>query len=355
MSAKCVYNGQEKLCQCSREPFKRPLPTLDDAFGRRIEYLRVSLTDRCNLRCVYCMPEEGVPYEQLDNVMTFPEIVRVVRVLATYGLKKIRLTGGEPLVRKNVPDLAREIVAIPGIRETTITTNGILLERDAAGLWEAGVRRINISMDTLRPDRFTQIARRPDFDRAWNGLETVLQIGFAPIKLNCVVMRGVNDDEVVDFARMTLKKPVSVRFLEYMPIGQVSMHEWRAKYVGNDEVMAQIRGAFPDVVDLEDGRESTSRNVRILGALGTVGVINPISHKFCEGCNRLRLTANGRLVPCLSDNYEYDLLTPLRSGCTDAEIVMHVRDALAHKPEQSDFEGRLAKGGSLRIMAQIGG
>ena len=335
--------------------FALPLPTLSDAFGRRIEYLRVSLTDRCNLRCVYCMPEEGVPYEDLDNVLTFDEIVRVVRVLAVYGLKKIRLTGGEPLVRKNVPDLAREILKIPGIHEATLTTNGILLSRDAAGLWDAGVRRVNISMDTLRPERFAQIARRPDFDRAWKGFQAAVETGFAPIKLNCVVMRGVNDDEVVDFARMTLDKPVSVRFLEYMPIGQVSMHEWRAKYVGNDEVMAQIRAAFPDVADVPSGAKSTSRNVRIPGALGTVGVINPISHKFCEGCNRLRLTANGRLVPCLSDNYEYDLMTPLRTGCTDADIVRHVQNALDHKPEQSDFEGRLKHGGSLRIMAQIGG
>lgn len=335
------------------------LPVTDasvaDAFGRRIEYLRVSLTDRCNLRCVYCMPEEGVPYEDPAGVLSFDEIERVVRALARTGLRKVRLTGGEPLVRKNVPALAARLVALPGIREVTLTTNGILLGRDAPALWDAGLRRVNLSMDTLRPERFVQIARRPDFERAWEGVEAALRVGFSPVKLNCVVMRGVNDDEILDFARLTLDRPLSVRFLEYMPIGMVTPPQWKARYVGNDEVLQRLRAAFPDLAPLADERASTSRNFLLPGARGTVGVINPISHRFCDGCNRLRLTANGRLVPCLSDNYEYDLLTPLRAGCTDAEIIEHTRAALAHKPLQSDFEGRLARGGSLRIMAQIGG
>ena len=326
-----------------------------DHFGRRIEYLRVSLTDRCNLRCVYCMPEEGVPYEDLDNVLSFDEIESVVRALAGAGLRKVRLTGGEPLVRKNVPQLAARLVAVPGIREVTLTTNGILLGRDAEALRAAGVRRVNISMDTLRPERFAVIARRPEHTRAWEGVEAALRAGFSPIKLNCVVMRGVNDDEIEDFARLTMERPLSVRFLEYMPIGMVTPPQWKARYVSNEEAIEKVKAAFPDLEPLEDERASTSRNFRIPGARGTVGVINPISHRFCDGCNRLRLTANGRLVPCLSDNYEYDLMTPLRAGCTDAEILRHTREALAHKPVQSDFEGRLYKGGSLRIMAQIGG
>jgi len=334
------------------------LPTVgavSDSFGRRIEYLRISLTDRCNLRCVYCMPEEGVPYEDPAHVLTYDEIERVSRVLASAGLRKIRLTGGEPLVRKDVPALAARLGAIPGIREVTITTNGILLPRYAAALRDAGVRRVNISMDTLKPERFVEIARRPEYARAWEGVEAALAAGFAPIKLNCVVMRGVNDDEVVEFARLTQTHPLSVRFLEYMPIGMVTPPQWRARYVSNDEVVSRLRDAFPDLVALDDERASTSRNFQIPGAQGTVGVINPISHRFCDGCNRLRLTANGRLVPCLSDNYEYDLMTPLRAGCADGAILEHTRAALTHKPEQSDFEGRLGRGGSLRIMAQIGG
>jgi len=328
---------------------------IQDAFGRRIEYLRISLTDRCNLRCVYCMPAEGVPYEDLDNVLSFDEIERVVRALAPTGLRKVRLTGGEPLVRKNVPELAARLTAIPGIREVTLTTNGILLPRDADALRDAGVRRVNISMDTLRDDRFTEIARRPEAVRARAGVEAALAVGFDPIKLNCVLMRGVNDDEIVDFARLTVDRPLSVRFLEYMPIGMVTPPQWRARYISNEEALTRLHEAFPDLETLTDDRASTSRNFRIPGALGTVGVINPISHRFCDGCNRLRLTANGKLVPCLADNYEYDLMAPLRAGATDSDIVTHARAALTHKPIQSDFEGRLSRGGSLRIMAQIGG
>lgn len=331
-----------------------PLP-ISDNFGRQIEYLRISLTDRCNLRCVYCMPEEGVPYEDLDKVLSFEEIERVVQALAPVGLKKVRLTGGEPLVRKDVPELVARLTQVPGIVEVTLTTNGILLKRDAEALYAAGLRRVNLSLDTLSAERFARIARRPDFDRTWEGFEAALAVGFAPIKLNCVVMRGENDDEIEAMARLTLEKPVSVRFLEYMPIGQVTPPQWRARYVSNEEVITRLRAAWPELIALEDTPESTSRNFRIPGAQGTVGVINPISHRFCSGCNRLRLTANGRLVPCLADNFEYDLMEPLRTGASAEELIEHTRQALTHKPIQSDFEGRLARGGSVRIMAQIGG
>ncbi|MCX6365221.1 MAG: GTP 3',8-cyclase MoaA, partial [Armatimonadetes bacterium] len=276
-----------------------PLPlALSDSFGRRIEYLRISLTDRCNLRCVYCMPAEGVPYEDLDNVLSFDEIEHVVRALASAGLKKIRLTGGEPLVRKNTPELAARLTAISGIQEVTLTSNGILLARDAQALWDAGIRRVNISMDTLQEERFVKLARREEFARAWQGLETALTVGFSPIKLNCVLMRGINDDEIEAFGNLTRERPISVRFLEYMPIGQVSNAQWRAQYVSNEEAIATLKTLWPGLEALHDTRESTSRNFKIPGALGTVGVINPISHKFCDGCNRLRLTANGKLVPC---------------------------------------------------------
>lgn len=331
------------------------LPMLSDNFGRRVEYLRISLTDRCNLRCVYCMPEEGVPYEDLDNVLSFDEIERVVRVLAGVGLKKVRLTGGEPLVRKNVADLVARLNSISGVREVTLTTNGILLPRDAQALKDAGIRRVNISMDTLKPERFVEIARRPEYARAHAGIESALTMGFDPIKLNCVVMRGVNDDEINDFARLTVETPLHVRFLEYMPIGMVTPPAWRARYVSNEEVLTRLEEQWGELEPVESDAASTSRTFRVAGGRGTVGVINPISHRFCEGCNRLRLSANGKLIPCLADNYEYDLMTPLRTDCSDAEIIGHVRNALTHKPVQSDFEGRLSKGGSLRIMAQIGG
>ncbi len=339
----------------------KPLPVvasgnaLEDRFGRRIGYLRISLTDRCNLRCQYCMPAEGVPWEDPQSLLDFDEIERVVQVLAPAGLRKVRLTGGEPLVRKGVPDLVARLARIPGIDEITLTTNGILLSRDAQSLWESGIRRVNISLDSLRPERFAAIARRNDFARAWNGFETALAVGFSPVKLNCVVMRGHNDDEIPDFSELTFRHPIHVRFLEYMPIGLVSPTEWRVRTVSNTEVVDVLKSNFPGIEALDDKPESTSRNFRLPGALGTVGVINPISHRFCDGCNRLRLTADGKLVPCLSDNFEYDLRTPLRRGASDAEILDHVHQALTHKPEQSDFEGRLGRGGSLRTMSQIGG
>jgi cyclic pyranopterin phosphate synthase len=327
---------------------------LIDPFGRAVQYLRISVTDRCNLRCTYCMPEDGVPYEDRDEVLTFEEILRLVTLLSRHGLQKVRLTGGEPLVRRELTTLVREIAALPAITDLGLTTNGVLLERHAQDLWDAGLRRINISLDTLRPDRFARIARFAKFDDAAAGLAAAEAVGFSPIKLNMVVMRGVNDDELADMAALTLDHAYDVRFLEYMPIGQVTPWQWKAQYVSNDEVLDTLRQRF-ELSPIETAETSTSRVFQIPGARGRVGVINPISHKFCAGCNRLRLTANGALVPCLSDNYEYDLKTPLRAGASDSELLDHIRAALAHKPQQSDFEGRVERGGSLRIMAQIGG
>jgi cyclic pyranopterin phosphate synthase len=209
-------------------------------------------------------------------------------------------------------------------------------------------------LDTLWRDRFVKIARADKFDCAVEGLDAAVRVGFDPIKLNMVVMKGINDDEVLAFAALTLTKNLQVRFLEYMPIGQVTPHEWRAKYIPNDEVMKIINREYKlNRIDVTSS--STSEVYRIEGAIGSIGVISPISHKFCKGCNRLRLTANGSLIPCLSDNFEYDIRTPLRDVDTDAALLGHVRAALARKPEHSDFESRANRGGSLRIMAQIGG
>ncbi len=328
--------------------------SLLDPFGRAIEYLRISVTDRCNLRCTYCMPAEGVPYEDSDEVLSRDEILRLVTLLSRHGLRKVRITGGEPLVRKDVVPLVREIAALPAITDLGLTTNAVLLERHAQPLWDAGLRRLNISLDTLQPDRFARIARFAKFEDAKAGLEAATRIGFSPIKLNTVVMRGVNDDEICDLAALSLDNAYDVRFLEYMPIGQVSPWQWKAQYVSNDEVLDTLRARY-ELVPVEAAESSTARVFQIPGARGRVGVINPISHKFCAGCNRLRLTANGSLVPCLSDNYEYDIKSPLRAGASDDELIAHVKAALAHKPQQSDFEGRAERGGSLRIMAQIGG
>ena len=326
-----------------------------DKFGRAVQYLRISVTDRCNLRCVYCMPEHGLPYETRDHILTVDEITRLVTLLAEHGLCKVRITGGEPLVRgDDVVELVARLNSVPAINDIGLTTNAVLLERYAPRLREAGLKRINISVDTLRPERFAKIARFDKFNETQAGLAAAKAAGFAPIKLNTVVMRGVNDDEIVDFARLTLDYAYHVRFLEYMPIGQVTPHEWRAKYVSNECLIDKLHDSF-DLAPLDTAVSSTAKRLKIAGALGFIEVVSPISHKFCAGCNRLRLTANGALVPCLSDNFEYDIKTPLRAGATDDELLDHVRAALSHKPEQSDFEGRVIRGGSLRIMAQIGG
>ncbi|MFM7320433.1 MAG: GTP 3',8-cyclase MoaA, partial [Armatimonadota bacterium] len=306
-------------------PLAQPQPEVEDRFGRRIRYLRVSLTDRCNLRCVYCMPEGGMDWEDPASLLTFEEIERCVRVLASAGLRKVRLTGGEPLVRKGVPEFAGRLAAIPGLEEVTLTTNAILLEGQADALKSSGIRRINISLDSLRPERFARIARRDDHARAWAGIEAALRIGFDPVKINCVVMRGENDDEVVDFARLAFERGLEVRFLEYMPIGMVSPAAWRAKYVSNEEVLAMLRTQWPNLAQVDTAASSTSRLFRLPGISGTVGVINPISHRFCDGCDRLRLTADGKLVPCLSDNLEHDLRGPMRAGIDDRELLDHVR------------------------------
>ncbi|MDR3709374.1 MAG: GTP 3',8-cyclase MoaA [Capsulimonadaceae bacterium] len=328
---------------------------IQDPFGRAIRYLRVSVTDRCNLRCVYCMPEHGVPYEAPDKLLSVDEIARIVLLLSRHGLAKVRVTGGEPLVRSaEVIDLIGRISAIPQIADIGLTTNGILLERHARALRAAGLKRINISLDTLRRERYARIARMDRFDETIAGLHAAEAAGFSPIKLNMVLMKGINDDEIADFARLTLDHAYHVRFLEYMPIGQVTPHEWRARYLSNDCVLDRLNGEFA-MEPIEVDASSTSRRLRIEGASGYVEVISPISHRFCAGCNRLRLTANGALAPCLSDNYEYDLRGPLRAGASDDELLGHIRAAVSHKPVQSDFEGRVNRGGSLRIMAQIGG
>jgi cyclic pyranopterin phosphate synthase len=328
--------------------------SLIDPFGRAIQYLRISVTDRCNLRCVYCMPLDGVPYDAPEEVLSFDEIMRLVNLLAGYGLRKVRVTGGEPLVRKNLPELIARLAAVPQITDLGLTTNAVLLENQAQALWDAGLRRLNISLDTLQPERFVKIARFAKFEEALAGLAKAEALGFSPIKLNMVVMRGVNDDEILEMAALSLDHPYDVRFLEYMPIGQVTPWEWRASYVSNEEVIQRLSERF-ELQPIEAASSSTSQVFQIPGAVGRVGVINPISHKFCANCNRLRLTANGALVPCLADNYEYDIKTPLRAGASDDELIAHVKAALAHKPEQSDFEGRVERGGSIRIMAQIGG
>jgi GTP 3',8-cyclase len=336
---------------------RRSLPVakdgMSDGFGRRIEYLRISVTDKCNLRCVYCMPEEGLPWLGRSEILSYEEICQLVSEMAAMGLRRVRLTGGEPLVRRELHRLVAGIRAIPGIEEISLSTNAVLLRRHAAALREAGVDRVNVSLDSLRPERMDAIARRPGSAASiMDGLAAAEEVGFAPIKVNVVVLRGRNDDELEDFARITLERPWHIRFIEVMPVGEnlgVSMDE----YVPALEMLERLRsmGELEPVPGPPGNGPATY--FRFPDAPGTVGVITPMSHNYCDRCNRMRLTANGRLRPCLFGDIETDLRTPLRAG---EPLEPHIRHTLAIKPERHHLvQGSAAGSGGLLALSQVGG
>lgn len=325
---------------------------MEDGFGRRVEYLRVSVTDKCNLRCVYCMPEEGLPWLKREALLRYEEIAEIVRVMAGLGLKKVRITGGEPLVRRDLATLVRMIRDVDGISDIALSTNAVLLEEQAEALREAGVDRLNVSLDSLRPERMDAIARRPCADAIFRGLEAAERAGFAPIKVNCVVMRGRNDDEVEDFAAITCERPWHVRFIEVMPTGEnlgVSMDE----YVSSDEILARVGriGALEPVAGPPGN--GPARYFAFPGAAGTVGVITPMSHNYCGSCNRMRLTADGQLRPCLFGHIQTNLRDPLRRG---EPIEPLVRQTLRIKPERHWLvQGSDEGSGGLLALSQVGG
>ncbi len=327
---------------------------LHDRWDRAINYLRISVTDRCNLRCVYCMPPEGVPWQPHSAIMRYEEMAEVAQVMAEQGLSEIRLTGGEPLVRPGLPSLVRMLAAIPGIEDIALTTNGVLLEKMAAELAEAGVRRVNVSLDTLRPERFARISRGGDWQRVWRGLEAAEAHGLAPVKINTVVLRGVNDDEIEALARLTLTHPWHVRFIELMPTqnqipwgdefppldqAYISLHEIRSRLepLGLEETPVTV-GHGP------------AREFRLQGGVGKIGFISPLGEAFCDRCNRLRLTADGKLRPCLFSDIEVPLLPALRAG---EPILPLIEKAVTLKPSGHTLhENPVVLG---RCMAQIGG
>lgn len=326
---------------------------MKDGFGRRIEYLRISVTDKCNLRCVYCMPEEGLPWLKRDDLLSYEEIAEVVRVMAGMGLRRVRLTGGEPLVRQDLPRLAALISAVPGIEDLSLSTNAVLLTDMARELRQAGVDRLNISLDSLVPERFDAIVRRPgSFQRVMAGLEAAEREGFAPIKLNVVLIRGENDHEVADFAAITRERPWHIRFIELMPTG-ANLEMSAARTVTCDEVLDTLREVGRlDPVTGPTGN-GPARYFRFPGAPGTVGVITPMSHNFCDQCNRMRLTADGQLRPCLFGHLQTDLRGPLRRG---EPLEPFIEETLRVKPERHLLEQGLASGsGGLIALSQTGG
>ena len=323
---------------------------LRDQFGRSIEYLRISVTDRCNFRCLYCMPVEGLAWLPKEEILSYEEIARVVAQLAPLGLRRLRITGGEPTIRPALERLISMLRAIPQVQDIALSTNGVKLPEMATTLREAGLDRVNISADSLRPDRIAAIARRNlGFDpiAAASAAEAA---GLAPIKLNVVVMRGINDDEITDFARLTLDHPWHVRFIELMPVG--GLRELTSEHiVPSDEVLERASS----IGALEAGGGPPRGNgpaayYHYTGAQGSIGVITPMTHTYCGSCNRVRLTADGRLRTCLFGDHEVDLRSPLRAG---EVLEPHFRRALAEKPkEHALLQLRI---GGLRALSQVGG
>jgi len=324
--------------------------TLTDQFGRSIEYLRISITDRCNFRCQYCMPLEGLPWLPKDEILRYEEIAEIVRQLAPLGLRRLRLTGGEPTIRPQLASLVRMLRDIPGVEDIALSTNGVKLPAMAEELRDAGLDRINISADSLRADRVVAIARRDlDFDlvRAATAAE---RAGIAPIKINVVVMRGVNDDEVGDFAALTRDHPWHVRFIELMPVGELRELTWE-HVVPSDEVLARVRALGELLPDAGPALgNGPAVYWRYAGAPGSIGVITPMTHTYCERCNRVRLTADGRLRTCLFGDHEVMLRDALRRG---EPLEPLFRKALAEKPKAHDL--LQMKIGGLRALSQVGG
>jgi GTP 3',8-cyclase len=320
---------------------------LIDKHGRTIRYLRISVTDRCNQRCLYCLPEKtsaGAP------AVSFDQLYRIARVSVGLGIDKVRVTGGEPLVRKGTVDFLRRVAALPGLSDVSLTTNGVYLESRVHDLWAAGLRRLNISLDSLRPDRYARITRRNDFPAVWRGYRAALERGFRPLKINCVVMRGINDDEIGDFAALAARDGVCVRFIEFMPMGEVPWQ--RDRVVRGAEILERISGAFELVKRSEGSPDDPAREVyQIRGTPGSLGFINTISQPFCDTCSRLRVTAQGTVRPCLLNDLEIDL-KPFPSS--DDVLAEKICRAVAVKPPRH-YVNDPSPPPVRKVMAAVGG
>lgn len=326
------------------------IPPLRDQFGRGIEYLRISVTDRCNFRCVYCMPEREMEWLPKKDILSYEEIAEVVGQLAPMGLSRLRITGGEPTIRPDLERLVAMLRAVPGIEDIALSTNGVRLPGMAQSLRDAGLDRVNMSADSLRPDRIAAIARRDlGFDPVVSA-RAAQAAGLSPVKINVVVMRGTNDDEIEAFARLTLEHPWHVRFIELMPVGDMHESTWDT-VVPSDEILRRIETIAPVTDDPGPTRgNGPARYIRLDGAAGSIGVITPMTHTYCGSCNRVRLTADGRLRTCLFGDHEVNLRDALRAGEPLAPLF---RRALAEKPkEHALLQMRV---GGLRALSQVGG
>ena len=325
---------------------------LIDRFGRKINYLRISLTDRCNLRCIYCMPPEGERKLKHKDILRYEEVLRIARIAIKLGIHKIRLTGGEPLVRKGIKEFIPMLTALNGLDDVSLTTNGVLLKDNLEILKAAGIKRINVSLDSLKRLNFKLITRFDYFNEVWQGIEKARDMGFYPIKINIVIMKGINDNEVLDLARLAIEQPYHIRFIECMPIG---LQTNSVAFVSNAQIENAIVDRFGSLIPVNhEKNDGPAARFRFKGGKGEIGFINAISDPFCKDCNRLRLTANGAILPCLLSNTEVDIKDPLRRGCLDEELIKVFLKAVDLKPKchpmSRDHDQRV-----YRKMCSIGG
>ncbi|XP_008316120.1 molybdenum cofactor biosynthesis protein 1 isoform X3 [Cynoglossus semilaevis] len=322
-------SNQERLRHNTLLPFSA---FLTDSFGRRHDYLRISLTEKCNLRCQYCMPEEGVQLTPRGQLLTASEILTLARLFVQEGVSKIRLTGGEPLIRPDVVDIIAELKKLEGLKTIAVTTNGMNLAKLLPRLKPAGLDRINISLDSLVPAKFEFIVRRKGFHKVMEGINKAIEMGYNPVKVNCVIMRGFNEDELLDFVAQTENKPLEVRFIEYMPFDG---NKWNfKKMVSYQEMLDNIRQQWPDLEMLQTEHTETAKTFKVPGFKGQIGFITSMSDHFCGSCNRLRITADGNLKVCLFGNSEVSLRDILRSGASNEELLQVIGTAVSRKKKQ---------------------
>jgi len=319
---------------------------MKDSFGREISYMRLSVTDRCNMRCKYCMPEEGVENLGHDKILSFEDIARIVKASVGLGITKYRITGGEPLARKGIVSLVESLAKIEGVEELAMTTNGTMLAEHAEALKKAGLQRVNISVDSLIYHKYEEITRGGDLDAAFDGVNAALKFGLTPLKLNVVAMEGFNDDEILNFVQLTINHPIGIRFIELMPVGQAANNNGY-RYLSSDEIKKKLPALIP--LGRQDG---VAELYRYPEAQGNIGFISPMSHQFCGSCNKIRLTADGKLKPCLHSDEEINLVDVLKTN--DDELLKEtIRNAILQKDEKH----RLNDGAKPvdRGMSQIGG
>jgi cyclic pyranopterin phosphate synthase len=328
-----------------------------DKFNREINYLRVSITDRCNLHCNYCRPKEGISLIGHDDILRYEEILRIVTIAVKMGLIKVRVTGGEPLVRKGFVDFLASLKKIDGLQDISLTTNGIFLEEFAARIFSTGVQRINVSLDSLDPAKYSYITSGGNLSSVLRGIAKAQEIGFSPIKINTVAIKNFNDDEVFAFAQLAKDKPFQIRFIELMPIGH-PQHNYSADFLPTEQLMKKISSRYEltPVNGKRNKSDGPAKIYKIKGGRGEIGFINPVSNHFCSTCNRLRLTADGKLRVCLLNDEEIDLKKALRENCSDKDLEKLIHQAILLKPRDHDLactDRHLKK--CLREMSTIGG